>query len=138
MRTSIMVAATLFFTLTASACSHRSPTTPSEPGSFVLSPGQATAYGSLSVRFIGVTADSRCPGDALCVQFAAGDATVLVETSSGGSPRRAELQINDPARRRVSHGGFVVELTQLSPYPFASRPPIAAGDYRATILIARE
>jgi hypothetical protein len=131
----IVVAAVVLFT---SACSHQSPAAPSEPASFVLSPGQATSYGALTVRFIGVTADSRCPGDALCVQLAAGDATVLVETSSGGSPRRAELQINDPARRRVSHGGFVVELTELAPYPFASRPPIAAADYRATILITRD
>ena len=137
MRTSIVLAAVALFTLAASACSRQSPTAPSEPASFVLSPGQSVSYSALTVRFIGVPADSRCPGDALCVQFAAGDATVLVETSSGGSSRRSELQVNDSARRRVSQGGFIVELTQLSPYPFASRPPIAAGDYRATILITR-
>ena len=137
MRT-FVVAAVLLFTLTASACSRQSPASPSEPGSFVLSPGQSISYGALTVSFVGVPADSRCPGDASCVQFAAGDATVVVDTSSGGSSRRSELQINDAAKRRVSQGGFVVELTELSPYPFASRPPIAAGDYRATILITRD
>ena len=133
MRTSIVVAA---FVLFASAgCSHRSPTTPSEPGSFVLAPGQSMSYGALTVSFIAVSADSRCPADATCLQFVAGDATVVLEISSSGSSRRSELQVNDSTKRRVSQGGYVIELTRLSPYPLVSRP-IAAGDYRATILIS--
>lgn len=133
MRRWMVLAAILF--LGAPGCSRRSPTAPSEPGSFVLSPGQSISYGSLTVQFVGVSADSRCPGDATCLQFAAGDATVVLEMSGGGSPRRSELQINDSAKRRVRQGGFVIELTQLSPYPFVSRP-IAPGDYRATIVIS--
>jgi hypothetical protein len=134
MRTRIIVAATLLV-VAATGCSSHSPTTPSEPGSFVLAPGQSISYGSLTVRFVGVPADSRCPGDAMCLQFVAGDATVALDISSGGSSRRSELLINDSAKRRVSQSGFVIELTQLSPYPFVSRP-IAPGDYRATIVIS--
>lgn len=70
----------------------------------------------------------------MCLQFVAGDATVALDISGGGSSRRSELLINDTARRRVSQGGFVIELTQLTPYPFVSRP-IAPEDYRATIVI---
>jgi hypothetical protein len=103
----------------------------------VLSPGQSISYASLTVRFVGVPADSRCPGDAMCLQFVAGDATVALDISSGGSSRRSELLINDSARRRVRQGGFVIELTQLVPYPFVSRP-IAPEDYRATIVISPE
>lgn len=133
MRTSILVAG--FLWVASTGCSHHPPTAPTEPGSFVLWPAQSISYGSLTVRFIGVSADSRCPGDATCLQFAAGDATVVLEMSGGGPSRRTELRINDSAKRRVSQGGFAIELTQLSPYPFVSRP-IAPGDYRATIVIS--
>ena len=60
---------------------------------------------------------------------------MALDISNGGSSRRAELLINDTARRRVSQGGFVIELTQLTPYPFVSRP-IDPGDYRAAIVIS--
>lgn len=133
MRRWMVLAAILF--LGATGCSRRSPTAPSEPGSFELSPGQSVSYGSLTVQFVGVSADSRCPGDATCLQFAAGDATVVLEMSGGGPSRRTELRIYDSAKRRVSQDGFAIELTRLSPYPFVSRP-IAPGDYRATIVIS--
>jgi hypothetical protein len=135
MRPSIVAAALLV--LSISGCSHYSPTVPSEAVSVVLAPGQSVSYRSLAVRFVGVTADSRCPADATCLQFWAGDATVVVEASGAGAQARHELLINDTSKRRVSHGGFVLELTALSPYPLASRP-IAAGDYRATIVVRSE
>jgi hypothetical protein len=135
MRVSLVLAVSLF--CAATACSHRSPAAPSGPGSFVLSPGQSVSYGPLAIRFIGVSADSRCPGDAVCLQFSAGDATVVLDASGAGAPARHELRINDTSKRRVTQGGFVVELTALSPYPFVSRP-IAAADYRATILVGPE
>jgi hypothetical protein len=33
--------------------------------------------------------------------------------------------------------GFKVVLAELQPYPFSSRPPIAARDYRATLVVSR-
>ena len=135
MRTPTSIAAIVL--LLAGACSRTSPVAPSEPGTFVMAPGQAVSYGALSVTFVGVSADSRCPGDALCVQFVVGDATVVLATTIRGSSNRYDLQINDATKRRVANAGFLIELSELSPYPFLSHP-IAPGDYRATIVISRD
>jgi hypothetical protein len=134
MRTAIVLVISI---IASGACAQRSPTTPSDPGSFVIAPGQSISYGSLGVRFIGVSADSRCPADVMCVQVVAGDATVVIETSGSGGARQHELRINDATKRRVSDRGFVVELTALSPYRLVNRP-IEAADYRATIVVAAE
>jgi hypothetical protein len=134
MRTSFVLTIAL---LAGSACAHRSPVTPSEPGAFVMAPGQSISYGPLAVRFIGVSADTRCPADVMCVQVVAGDATVVVETSASGGATRHELLINNTAKRRVSDRGFVIELTELSPTRFVNRP-IDPADYRATIVVNPE
>jgi hypothetical protein len=134
MRTSFVLTIAL---LAGSACAHRSPVTPSKPGAFVMAPGQSISYGRLAVRFIGVSADTRCPADVMCVQVVAGDATVVVETAASGGARRHELLINDTAKRSVSDRGFVVELTELSPNRLVNRP-IEAADYRAAIVVKQE
>jgi hypothetical protein len=77
----------------------------------VLAPGETGEVGTTGprLRFQGVTGDSRCPAGALCIQ--GGDAIVRIDVlqKSGG----------------------------LSPYPFSSLPPIAPGDYRATLRVTR-
>lgn len=61
-------------------CASKSPSTPSTPlnTQIVLAPGQSSdiAGTPLRVQFLSVVSDSRCPGDALCIQ--AGDAVVRV------------------------------------------------------------
>jgi hypothetical protein len=58
-----------------------------------------------------------------------------VQTSDSNGSARHELRINDTSKRRVSEDGYVVELTALAHYPFVSRP-IAASDYRATVVVS--
>ena len=129
---------TLLTTLVASAgCLF--PTEPSSPQSFVLAPGESASYGALRVRFVGVTADSRCPANALCIQQ--GDAAFTVEARVRNvDPASYELLINDTARRRVVHAGYAIEATELAPYPFAIATinPIAPGDYRLTLKLSRQ
>lgn len=99
-----------------------------------LAPGQTAAVRgtSIQLRFVGVSGDSRCPADALCIQ--GGDAIVQVDVlPAAGSSTRYELHTgnNQPAR----HGTLTLSLLELSPYPFSSRP-IAPGDYRARIRVS--
>jgi hypothetical protein len=101
----------------------------------VLAPGQTTsiAEASISLRFTGVSGDSRCPADAICIQ--GGDALVQVEVI----PARGRLQpyvLHTGDMRPVVHEDLTIALLELSPYPFSSRP-IAPGDYRATLRISR-
>jgi hypothetical protein len=127
----------LALSLALSACAH-SPSAPGGPvdEQLVLAPGQTAPVPGTSVqlRFVEVSGDSRCPGDALCIQ--GGDAIVRVDLlRPAGVAERLELHTGntEPAR----YGRFTISLVELSPYPFSSRPPIAPQDYRATLRIVK-
>ena len=83
-----------------------------------------------SVRFETVTADSRCPADAVCVT--AGDATAVFSvTHTGGSATSLALHTTGEGRRG-SADGFTLTLVHLDPYPYTGRP-ISPSDYRASL-----
>jgi len=120
------------------ACDGDSPSSPSPSSpvnqTLTLAAGQTSpvADTTLSVRFEGVTQDSRCPGDALCIQQ--GDATAVVFVIDGQQPTRVELKTaGDAQTGRV--GQYRFTLQGLMPYPFSSLGPIAPADYRATIVV---
>lgn len=122
--------------LAVTGCFLKSPT---EPGPInrevTLAPGQSASIRStdLSVKFVGVTGDNRCPADALCIL--GGSATVKMELRSGSaSPREVMFETGDP--KPVAHDSLTIELVQLMPYPF-SATPIKHEDYRATIRVTR-
>jgi hypothetical protein len=125
---------TLFVAASVAACSS-SPTAPSTPTTVTLAPGQTTQIGALAVKFVGVTIDTRCPGDALCIQ--AGDAYVAFETSHLGGRREFELQLLNPTAKSTTHGDYSIALEDLTPYPFASMP-FPKSDYRAKVTVARD
>jgi hypothetical protein len=102
---------------------------------FTLAPGQSVSIedASLSVQFLRVSSDSRCPADAICIQ--AGDAVVRVRVAGGGSAEY-ELYTNDKTRSSVTHGAFRIELVGLQPYPFGSSA-IDPASYRATLVVTR-
>ena len=113
-----------------------SPTGPTVPlnSEFVLAPGGAALIegASMTIKFNGVTGDSRCPADAICVQ--GGDAIVRLTVTSTGGSRDHELHTGD--MRPVTHEDVTISLVQLTPYPFSSSP-IRPGDYRATLKATR-
>jgi len=115
------------------ACSS-SPTAPTDPALVTIAPGQSAQVGALSVKLVGVTIDTRCPANAFCIQV--GDAFVKLEIASLGARRELELQLLNPTNRSTTHGNYSIELTEVTPYPFGS--PIAPGDYRVTLRIARD
>jgi hypothetical protein len=136
-----LAAAAALAALVAGAACSSSPTAPSpvvEVGQpFELAPGDTVAVkaAGLSLRFERVVTDSRCPGDAICIT--AGEAELaftLIATDRGAGP--VSLRTSSPGNRLVS-GGWVVVLSELSPYPFASRPPIDPQAYRATLFVDR-
>jgi hypothetical protein len=125
----------LFCLIFVTACDE-SPTGPSVPlnREFELAPGDTAVIEdvALRVRFNGVSGDSRCPADALCIQ--GGDAVVrLTAISSRGS---GDYELHTGNMRPVQHDGSIIALVQLQPYPFSSRT-IAPEDYRATLRVTR-
>lgn len=84
------------------------------------------------VRFDGVSGDSRCPADALCVL--GGDAIVRVVVDSAAGTLGYELHTGNMLP--VRHGDVTVALVRLDPYPFSARP-IEPHEYRATLRVSR-
>lgn len=130
---SVFLFASVVFAL--SACR---PDTPGGPDSSIdqrsiLAPGATTTVLATTIRFSGVTSDSRCPGDATCIW--GGDAVVRIVVISPGNTAAYELHTAD--LKPVQHSNLTIALETLSPYPFASKGPIPAGDYRAALRITR-
>ena len=120
----------------ASACSDDGPTAPSPVDMQVtLAPGQTVGIDgtALGLRFEGVSGDSRCPIDAICIL--GGDATVHIAVLSPTTSTPYALHTGNMLP--VRHGDLTIALVDLQPYPFSSLPAIVPADYRATIRATR-
>lgn len=128
--------AALFFCLLLMTGCDDAQTSPTAPvnSEFTLAPGEARRIdGELAtVRFVGVSGDSRCPADAICVL--GGSATVEIVVASGLSNQSYDLRTGD--MQPVMHDGLTIALVQLMPYPFSART-IAPDEYRATLKVTR-
>jgi len=102
---------------------------------FTLAPNESAEIEGTSFRleFRGVTGDSRCPADAICIW--GGDAIVHVRAIDTGQTD-FELHTGDASQGVVVHRQVQIKLEELQPYPFSSRT-IAPGDYRATLIVTR-
>jgi len=120
------------FLMTGCDEAQTSPTAPLD-AEFTLAPGEGRRIEgeSVSVTFVGVSGDSRCPADAICVW--GGSATVKITVASGFSSQGYDLLTDDMP---VVHGRLTIALVQLSPYPFSART-IAPNEYRATLKVTR-
>jgi hypothetical protein len=105
-----------------------------EPFTLAIGESAAVSAAPFVIQFTGVTGDSRCPADAVCIQ--GGDALVAVRLSGGGTAASFELHTGDASRASVLHRGYRITLVTLQPYPFSSRP-ITDADYRATFTVTR-
>ena len=124
--------------LAVSACDEDNPVGPSVAVNerFTLAPGEVATIRdvSVNVQFNGVSGDSRCPADAICIQ--GGDALVHVRVLDGGAASSYELHTGDSSRATVTHKQLRIALVELQPYPFSSRT-IAPHEYRATLTVSR-
>ena len=124
--------------LSTTACSSNNPIGPTVPldEQFTLARGEAASIDdtSLTIRFDGVTGDSRFPVDAACIT--GGDATVHVHASGVGIPASYELHTGDSSRATVTHGSFRISLVELQPFPFSGRT-IPQEEYRAALRVTR-
>ena len=128
--------APLFFCLLLMTGCNEAQTSPTAPvdAEFTLAPGEARRIEGevLTIKFVGVSGDSRCPADAICVL--GGSATVAIAVASGLSNQSYDLRTGD--MQPVVHEGLTIALVQLMPYPFSART-IAPSEYRATLKVTR-
>jgi hypothetical protein len=132
MRIPTLLIASVLFAQGCASAAGPSEATLGEP--FTLSYGDVAQVDGLTVGFNGVSQDSRCPIDVVCVWQ--GDATVLVtlETAQEASATRELHTGIEP--RETGFAGFTVRLVSVAPAA-RSNVKIDAEDYRATLLVTR-
>jgi hypothetical protein len=113
-------------------CHNPAEPTPPLGTEFTLAPGQQAQveHTALSVKFLRVEGDSRCPANALCIT--GGDALVKIEVASSNKKTAYDLHTGD--MKPVTDGDFTIALVQLQPYPFGGKAT-EPGDYRATLRV---
>lgn len=90
-----------------------------------------TQLNQTAIRFVGVSQDSRCPADVVCVW--AGDAVVQLDLIQSGDSARVELHTNSAAgSTSVQHGPAILRLAELAPIARSSGP-VPASEYVATL-----
>lgn len=100
---------------------------------FTLSVGQSASIENepIEIKFIGVTADSRCPIGVQCIR--AGDVTCEVEITCNGTSKRVLL--TQPTRSGGTDGNvfenYLFDI-EVSPYPEAGKQ-IAKNDYKLSM-----
>ena len=132
MRTTLL----LLLVIVAAGCGNKGPTEPSPVNQrLTLAPGQTLAVGeaAISVKFEGVSGDSRCPLNAICIT--GGDAQVGLDVIPARGDRVSYV-LHTGDMRPVKHDDLTISLIDLAPYPFAGRPT-DPRDYRATLQVTR-
>src|SRR5262245_51715943 len=95
--------AALMVTLAACDESLAGPTAPIDQ-EFVLAAGESSVVETISVRFVRVANDSRCPEDVVCVW--SGDAQVQITVTSTNQSKEYDLHTRD--RKPVTHEGYTI------------------------------
>ena len=89
------------------------------------------SHSKITVRFVEMLEDSRCPTDVQCIQ--AGNAKIKVRVSRNGRSRMMELNTGRPNEPSIFEG-YELKLTALTPEP-RSNIRINRNGYLATIAI---
>lgn len=103
---------------------------------FSLSAGQTAVLkkDQLQVTFMGVSEDTRCPIDTVCIQ--AGNATISIRAQQEGKDARTlSLTLTDDPHA-VVYEGFSIDAQELEP-PRKTDGSISPGDYRVRLLVDR-
>lgn len=90
--------------------------------------------GLLSIRFIGVPADSRCAATVLCVWQ--GDAAVEIHSSVGEGPSSPDTLHTALDPKSVAVAGYRITLLDVVPYPYTPGP-IPLEEYVIRVRVER-
>jgi hypothetical protein len=110
-----------------------------EPGTpFLMAPGERVLLdgADLTLRFIGVEDDSRCPTDALVLCVWVGSAAVRLATGTVSADELVFVLHSGQEPRARDVGGFRVELVAVLPEARLA-PPIAPREYRVRVVVTR-
>lgn len=98
----------------------------------------ATPLPGLSLRFVSLVEDSRCPGDGLVQCVWSGVASVLLDADAGGQRTSLKLSSISSAgtyTKTTKLGTYTIELAQVLPEKTSRGPQVPAADYRVYIRV---
>jgi hypothetical protein len=124
------------FAVIAVLAAHTAAMEPELGRPFVLKPAESAVVEGLRITFEGVAADSRCPRGATCAWAGDAAAAFVLEKAPAAALRRT-LHTSGRFERQTDCEGLVVRLEEIAPYP-TEGASIAAGDYRATVLVTKK
>jgi hypothetical protein len=104
----------------------------------VLAPGESRRIPEtdLTISFLRVVEDSRCPTGVTCIRE--GDAAVLLRVDKPGTnPSEMTLHTSGPGAVEQSVDNVTVRLAGVMPYPAADSKP-RPEEYRVTLLIRKK
>ncbi len=88
----------------------------------------------LTIKFVSLLEDSRCPTDVRCIQ--AGNARIKIEVKkTGGGQQSFEINTNSQPQF-INFAGYTINLTDLKPAP-ATNIRINRSGYRATFAVIK-
>jgi hypothetical protein len=102
---------------------------------FEMKAAEVVTIQGLRITFEEVSEDSRCPTGVQCVWAGDAAATFTLEKPPAAAEQRA-LHTSGRFERQTDYDNFTVRLDDLKPYP-KEGAGIAAGDYRATLVVTR-
>lgn len=96
---------------------------------------RAVSKTKLTIQFVSLLEDSRCPAGAQCIQ--AGEARIKIQIKNGKGARRT-FEIGTRANNQtVSFAGYAIRLVDVAPHP-AANVRIDRSGYKATFEAVRE
>ena len=104
---------------------------------FVIQVNQSVEIKSedITVTFLNVTADSRCPADVMCVWM--GQADIELSVQKGDEESTLSLSIGgDSSPEESIFDMYLIQLIELAPYPY-STDVIQPDEYTATLKITK-
>lgn len=104
---------------------------------FSLRAGQSAEVDGarLLVHLSAVSNDSRCPADVVCVH--AGSVTVRLELVTQLAGTTGAEIVFQADRAAATHGGYLIAVTGVQPYPLTAGTPIAGADYVVSLVVER-
>lgn len=95
---------------------------------------KTVAKTKLTIKFVELVEDSRCPTDAQCIQ--AGSVRIKIEVKNGkGAAKTFELAIGAKPES-IAFAGYTIKLTDLNPHP-ASNIRIDRNGYTANFTVGK-
>lgn len=119
----------------AIAVAHAASEGPELGRPFDLRPAETVTIAGLRITFEGVSEDSRCPIGTQCAWAGDAAAGFTLEKPPAAAVQRT-LHTHGRYERQTALDRFVVRLEDIKPYP-KEGATIAAGDYRATLVVTR-